>query len=461
MLPFDLEDAVSLNKARMAHLGSLGLDFKSKRVLEVGAGVGYLTGFFEANKCDIVITEGREENVKRIIERYPHRADNTFVRDLTVPGSHEEFGEFDVIFCYGTLYHVSDPAFVIAELAKLCTGMFLVSMVVHPSDDNAFLPCPEDGGADQSMHAMGCRPGRQLVMDELKKHFEYVYHTTTQPFHHNFIISWPAVSGHTRSIFVASREKLDSRFLSEELQMDQQRYGRILGGEFCGSPAEAVLVGPGSVGHGGSWSQANGEILAWDIALVTHFYKEMKKLDDPIILDIGASTGSFSLLPAIDTTAACHSFEPYPFVNKILRENVRMNGLDDRVTIYDWALSDRNGSAVFVAPPKNKQIGHARLDSNHQPGEWPEIEVQCRTLDSLNLGKVDLVKIDVEGHELQVLRGGEATIRENMPGLIVELYPDHAHLFDYEVEDVTDLLASWGYNHFERVTSWDTWAKKI
>ena len=54
------------------HLASLGLSLEGRRVLEVGAGVGHLSGFFLERGCDLVVTEGRPENVAELRRRFPN-----------------------------------------------------------------------------------------------------------------------------------------------------------------------------------------------------------------------------------------------------------------------------------------------------------------------------------------------------------------------------------------------------
>ena len=102
--PFDRPDTVQLNGARLHHLESFGLPLEGRSVLEVGAGVGKLTYFFEDLGCAVLAIDGRPENVARNLREHPWR--NVEVLDVTCqdPG-----GQFEIVFCYGLLYHVHNP----------------------------------------------------------------------------------------------------------------------------------------------------------------------------------------------------------------------------------------------------------------------------------------------------------------------------------------------------------------
>lgn len=222
---FDLPHTRSLNHAELTHLASLGLPLKNRTVLEVGAGVGKLTHFFEDRGCAVLSTDGRPENVAELVERHPRR--RAMVVDLMEPGSHDRLGGFDVVFCYGVLYHVGDPARVIGDLARACKGLLLLSTCVHPTDDGENHRRWEHSGRDQSLDHNGCRPARDWVMGELGKHFPFVYATVTQPNHPQYRLEWPAEIARdkdlVRAVFVASRTELALPSLSPSLLLRQRR----------------------------------------------------------------------------------------------------------------------------------------------------------------------------------------------------------------------------------------------
>src|SRR5215467_7370709 len=100
-------EAQRINRIRHAHLASLGLNLQAKRVLEVGAGIGLLTAFFEERGCDVLSTDANPTNVAEMLRRYPHR--KIGLLDLDRPAPLSDLGDFDIVYCYGTLYHLCDP----------------------------------------------------------------------------------------------------------------------------------------------------------------------------------------------------------------------------------------------------------------------------------------------------------------------------------------------------------------
>jgi len=225
---FDTAEAMEINRARQDHLASLGLNLANQSILEVGAGVGWHTLFFESLGCTILSTDARPENVREHLQRYPHRAGRVEVADLTVPASHDRFGQFDVVYCYGTLYHLSNPALCIRDLSKICRRVFLLETCVNPQDNGKINLVREDHrNPNQSFHGLGCHPGRDWCVAELHQHFTFVYLTMTQPDHPEFPLTWPAhlLPGiqNARAVFVASREPLNLPTLSPSLLMQQQR----------------------------------------------------------------------------------------------------------------------------------------------------------------------------------------------------------------------------------------------
>jgi hypothetical protein len=210
------------NKARQEHLASLGLPIDGKTVLEVGAGIGDHTKFFLDRGCIVTSTEAREGNLLLLRKQYPQiRAEQL---DLDNPSDVLDGEAYDIVYCYGTLYHLSRPSEALEYMAKHCSGMLLLETCVQARANAAVNPCDEAAPQeDQSYHGRGCRPARSWVWRTLKGLFEHVYMPTTQPTHPEFPLDWcrPPRTGLTRSVFVASRKPLGLPFLVEEVLMVQ------------------------------------------------------------------------------------------------------------------------------------------------------------------------------------------------------------------------------------------------
>lgn len=226
-LVFMQPHALDINKARLEHLASLGLPLAGSSVLEVGSGTGLLTSFFEDMGCSILSTEGRTSNIQQNIRLHPHRRESVLRRDLNRPGSHDDLGIFDVTFCYGTLYHLEQPASCLADLARVTKKVLLLETCVFPVDNGSINFVDEDQVAiDQALKGTGCRPARDWVYIQLRQHFNYVYITKTQPDHHDFPLQWPVSNcqHNTRSVFIASHIKLNIPTLHAGIPPFQTRY---------------------------------------------------------------------------------------------------------------------------------------------------------------------------------------------------------------------------------------------
>lgn len=223
---FDSQDAIELNKARLSHLESLGLDLNNRTVLEVGSGIGHLTGFFEDRGCHVVSTEGRIENVREHRRRFPYRDIRVF--NLDSPEEYLKFSRCEVVFCYGTLYHLANPRLCLEGLSKLCSNLFLLETMVAPEDDSIVRSEVDPAFANQSMSGRACRPGREWIWLILKQCYEYTYLTRTQPAHNQFPTTWPNNNFISRSVFVASSRPLDLPALSGVLLLKQETCSDII-----------------------------------------------------------------------------------------------------------------------------------------------------------------------------------------------------------------------------------------
>ena len=224
-LEFNTWEPIRINQRRLEHLASLGLPISRRTVLEVGAGIGNLTSFFLDRGCEVIATEARPENLKLLAARFPKIKTQSL--DLENPSALFA-SPFDVVFCYGLLYHLGQPAKAIEYMARNCRGLLLLETCVSFGENEALNPCPEPRDrVSQTVSGMGCRPTRPWVYANLKKYFEFVYMPTTQPNHEQFPIDWRAPEAHasslSRAVFVGSKTRLENPLLATEVPMRQTR----------------------------------------------------------------------------------------------------------------------------------------------------------------------------------------------------------------------------------------------
>jgi len=214
------------NQRRLEHLATLGLDIAGAGVLEVGAGIGDHTSFFLDRGCRVVSSDARPENVAVLRSRFPGLAVLTL--DLDHPDPATLGQTFDIVYCYGLLYHLERPAEALAFMARHCRKLLLLETCVSGGDSPAIHACDEPkDNRTQAYSGQGCRPTRPWVFAQLKRLFEFVYVPLTQPNHVEFPTDWCSspTTPLTRSVFIAARQRLTNTLLVEELPMQQRRAG--------------------------------------------------------------------------------------------------------------------------------------------------------------------------------------------------------------------------------------------
>jgi SAM-dependent methyltransferase len=222
-------EAHAINIARQEHLASLGLDLASKSVLEVGAGIGLHTPFLVQRGCKVLVTDGNPENVSETRRRHPDwRAE---VLDLERAEDLRLLGEFDLVYCYGLLYHLGNPEQAIARLAEVCRGQILLETCVALGDASEVHLVRDPRSNNQAVQGIGCRPTRAWLMDKLRQHFGYAYTTRTQPDHPDFETDWKLPETRTiyRAVFVGSKIPLALPALAADLPQRQSRLAGATG----------------------------------------------------------------------------------------------------------------------------------------------------------------------------------------------------------------------------------------
>ena len=158
--------------------------------------------------------------------------------------------------------------------------------------------------------------------------------------------------------------------------------------------------------------------------------------------DIGAHIGFFTILAsrAVGPGGRVHAFEPMPGNRQRLERTIQLNGTAN-VTVHDIAVGRSDGSATL-----HGHQASAMWTLVAERGEKHGIDVACRTIDTIasDIGDPAVIKIDVEGAELDVLRGGLATISRSRPTLVVEfaapeyVAPARTLLPSYRFEQLSD-----------------------
>jgi FkbM family methyltransferase len=147
-----------------------------------------------------------------------------------------------------------------------------------------------------------------------------------------------------------------------------------------------------------------------------------------VIFDIGAYSGVFSLAAAaVNHGARIFAFEPADVTYEYLSRNVSMNGCNN-ITAIKKAVSDKDGAVTLTVPfSPLLPFAATTTDTVRRKDIKRAVTVDSVCVDSFvkdnGIGKVDLVKIDVEGAEPGVLEGMRATIKMHRPKFIIEVLP--------------------------------------
>jgi FkbM family methyltransferase len=176
-----------------------------------------------------------------------------------------------------------------------------------------------------------------------------------------------------------------------------------------------------------------------------------KQFEDAIFLDIGANIGFYGITFAkLENISSVLMFEPNQHCLNEIHKNLRLNELTQKVQVHPIALSFEKGKANFSFT--SDLGGDGGISSTHlfRKAIRSESEVCIDILDNLfsHRNKAIVIKLDVEGHELQVLKGSVTTLRENHGIVQLEMLPANP-----DREEIVQCLENLGWTRILRVGS--------
>lgn len=195
--------------------------------------------------------------------------------------------------------------------------------------------------------------------------------------------------------------------------------------------------------RGKKWTVGSATNGCW---LGSYEYAKQKALQrelkaGQVVYDIGANVGFYSLLASVivGETGHVYSFEPFPENLRELRKHLEMNHIQN-CTVIDAAVSSADGEAIFD-PSDDRCTGHLAATGS--------LRVRTLALDGLVLRNEirppNLMKIDIEGAELECLQGASRVIQDARPVIFLATHGPEVHAA------CAGLLAKWNY----RLTSLD------
>lgn len=174
-----------------------------------------------------------------------------------------------------------------------------------------------------------------------------------------------------------------------------------------------------------------------------------KSLNEFSFFDIGANIGWYSLF--VDkkySKCTIHSFEPSKATFELFSKNIMLNS-SNKIKANNFGLSDEIGFKEFYFC--EDMLGASSLADTIKDVKKEKIICSFNTLDNYCLSNnisPDFIKVDVEGAEFLVMKGGNKVLNNNKPVVMLELLRKWAKFFNYHPNDVIEYMENLGYKCF-------------
>ena len=194
-------------------------------------------------------------------------------------------------------------------------------------------------------------------------------------------------------------------------------------------------------------------------AVKNNYEPEIKLIKEFVVggtdcLDIGIYRGIYSY-EISKYAKTVHAFEFNPIIFSFLNRNIYK--IIKNIKLYNFGLSNKDEKTILRIPIRNKlakeenyeefyEMGRATIHNKNEFNEFRTFEVNVKKLDNLQFeNPISFIKIDVEGHEIEVIEGAIKTINKNKPILLVEIEKRHSKK---KVSDSIKFINDLGYKSY-------------
>lgn len=205
-------------------------------------------------------------------------------------------------------------------------------------------------------------------------------------------------------------------------------------------------------------TDAKGDIIANTIIKGEIFEPEVIRLaskfikPETLVLDVGSNFGQMSILfsKMVGEKGKVHAFDADDFIFEILKKNIDVNNLNEKIIPHFGAVHDKDNELLYFPVQDFERFetyGSYGIDYKNNKGR----EVRSLTIDSLNLqDPISFMKVDVQGGDLQAMRGARETIRRNQMPILFEYEYHFEEELNLSFQEYVDFVAQIGYK-FEKV----------
>jgi FkbM family methyltransferase len=441
--------------------------------------VGFFSKVLSDSGLDVRGFDGRDENIHEARQRYP---DIPFDQGDVEDSSIMRLGSFDLVLCFGLLYHLESPLRAIRHLRHLTRKVLLLESMCFPDTDPFISLREEPLSVDQSLSNLAFYPSEGCIVKMCyQSGFSNVLRVQPLPDHEQFRETEQHWRRRTVLVAVRGAFKSPGFELLTEPQEITDPWEKIPANSpklkhrvrrFLAKPMRQKLA---SIAHKFQL-QRNGEPVTVRLPFGVRWLIRNDHISQSIrqgrfenkerafverflqrgmmVLDIGAHHGFYTLLASqcVGAEGRVISFEPSQRERDALLQHVRLNRCEN-VAVQELALgNEEKETSLYVA--EELTTGCNSLRPPIVLGGTSPMRVEVMRLDNWlqkqKISHVDFIKLDVEGGELDVLKGAHELLeRRPRPVILTEVQDIRTEPWGYPAKEIIEHMSQKGFKWFE------------